>query len=392
MVGWLCEELDPEKKWAKYLFSAAFTWAVLLLSIWTISLWFFPKLWIPSVFIWRGVTFNMIACTLVCLELKVREEQQKRLKEQEKRLKEQQKRLKEKENYNKQLKIEVEELQKTVLAQERLAFFGKICPFVRHEIIGLYDDFDRKIQRIKKATNNQEDKLFEILPLLEEVLLEDEFEDHTEMLLNSGKNVLSRLQEMDEILEKSSDLITRFFPFVRENSTDDFLEPSLINLNELLRECSQITTYNFIYSKNQEDFDINIVEKLEPNLLFFWGVSSELRFIFVNLIENAYYAVIEKKEKNLESYAPTVWLKTQYLDKTLQVIIQDNGIGIKPELVEKIFNPLFTTKKKYKQTGVGLSLTKDLLNLNYNASIEVTLKDELTCFIITFPLLCLLPK
>ena len=316
--------------------------------------------------------------------MKVREEQHKQIKYKEEKLQQEQK-------YKNQLKIEVKELQETLLAQERLAFFGKLSPFVRHEIIGLYDDFYRKIARIQKTINQQEEQLFEVLPLLEEVLSEDEWENYTEILLNSGKNVLSRLQEMEIILDKSSDLITRFFPFVREDSNDDFIDPSLINLNELLRECSQITTYNFIYSKNQDDFDISIVEDFETNLLSFWGVNSELRFIFVNLIENAYYAVIEKKEKNLDAYLPIVWLKTQYLDQTLKVIIQDNGIGIKPEFVEKIFNPLFTTKKKYKQTGVGLSLTKDLLNINYNASIEVTLSEELTCFTITFPLYCPLP-
>ncbi|MGK7887590.1 MAG: CHASE2 domain-containing protein [Crocosphaera sp.] len=387
-ILWMCEELDPAKKWAKYILSIVIASGVFLFSIYTISLVAFPKVWIPSVFVGRSVFVNVILCSFTCLELKVREEQSKRLEKQKSLLQEQKQRLKDKEKLEEEKKREIKTLKTRLLSQERLAFFGKLSPFIRHEIIGLYDDFYRKIARIEKMMSKQEKNILEILPYLEDSLDNDEFDEYTESLLNSEQQTLARLQEMEDILQKSSDLITRFFPLVREDSTDSFILPQSLDLNELLRECTQITTYNFKYSEKHNTFNINIVEELDENLLFFWGVSSELRFIFVNLIENAYYAVIEKHETETDSYTPTVWIKTQQIENTIQIIIQDNGIGINPNFLEKIFEPLFTTKTKYKQTGVGLSLTKDLLELNYNALIEVKSDQGLTSFIVTFPLLC----
>ncbi|MGK7886266.1 MAG: ATP-binding protein [Crocosphaera sp.] len=72
------------------------------------------------------------------------------------------------------------------------------------------------------------------------------------------------------------------------------------------------------------------------------------------------------------------------------VNVKDNGIGIKPDLLDKVFEPLFSTKSKNAKSGAGLSLSKDLLKTDYNATIEVSTDSEFTTFTIKFPLFCFL--
>ena len=72
------------------------------------------------------------------------------------------------------------------------------------------------------------------------------------------------------------------------------------------------------------------------------------------------------------SYVPTLWLKTKRQDDTVEVRIRDNGTGIPPEVVERIFNPFFTTKPTGKATGLGLSLSDDIVRQSGGSITPVT--------------------
>ena len=90
------------------------------------------------------------------------------------------------------------------------------------------------------------------------------------------------------------------------------------------------------------------------------------------LISNGFYAATKRKEQDSsDGYEPTLVASTKNLGNLVEITIRDNGIGISPEVKEKMFNPFFTTKPAGEGTGLGLSITHDIIVKQHSGSIEV---------------------
>jgi CheY-like chemotaxis protein len=90
------------------------------------------------------------------------------------------------------------------------------------------------------------------------------------------------------------------------------------------------------------------------------------------LISNGFYAATKRKEQDKsEGYEPTITATTKNLGNRVEIRIRDNGTGISPEMKEKLFNPFFTTKPAGEATGLGLSITHDIIVKQHSGSIEV---------------------
>ena len=83
--------------------------------------------------------------------------------------------------------------------------------------------------------------------------------------------------------------------------------------------------------------------------------------MILNLINNAFYAVNDRKKLGEEGYEPTVTVGTKKLGDQLEISVKDNGNGIPPEIMDKIFQPFFTSKPTGEGTGLGLSLSYDIV-------------------------------
>jgi signal transduction histidine kinase len=98
----------------------------------------------------------------------------------------------------------------------------------------------------------------------------------------------------------------------------------------------------------------------------------EITRALLNLISNGFYAATKRKEQdNSDSYEPTLTATTKNLADKVEIRIRDNGLGIPPEVREKMFNPFFTTKPAGEGTGLGLSITHDIIVKQHSGSIEV---------------------
>ena len=87
-------------------------------------------------------------------------------------------------------------------------------------------------------------------------------------------------------------------------------------------------------------------------------VPQDIGRVILNLINNAFYAVNEKKKQQVdEGYEPTVSVSTKKLDDKVEISVKDNGNGISQKVLDKIFQPFFTTKPTGQGTGLGLSLS-----------------------------------
>ena len=104
--------------------------------------------------------------------------------------------------------------------------------------------------------------------------------------------------------------------------------------------------------------------------------------MILNLITNAFYSTTEKKNQNAEGYEPTVTVSTKKIGDKVLLTVKDNGNGIPQKVVDKIFQPFFTTKPTGQGTGLGLSLSYDIIKA-HGGEIKVETKEgEGTEFII----------
>ena len=108
--------------------------------------------------------------------------------------------------------------------------------------------------------------------------------------------------------------------------------------------------------------------------------------VILNLITNAFYVVDEKKKSGLENYEPTVSVSTKKGDKKLEIKVTDNGNGIPQKILDKIFQPFFTTKPSGKGTGLGLSLSYDIVKAHGGELKVETRENEGTEFLIQLPI------
>jgi signal transduction histidine kinase len=113
----------------------------------------------------------------------------------------------------------------------------------------------------------------------------------------------------------------------------------------------------------------------------------EITRAFLNLILNGFYAATERKTKNGDSdFEPTLRATTRNLGSTVEVRIRDNGNGIPADVRERIFNPFFTTKPAGEGTGLGLSMSHDIIVKQHGGAIDVeTEPGQFTEFRIVLP-------
>jgi signal transduction histidine kinase len=127
------------------------------------------------------------------------------------------------------------------------------------------------------------------------------------------------------------------------------------------------------------DFD-NTIEKI--NVL-----PQDIGRVILNLITNAFYAVTDKKKHltaaHASNFEPTVTVSTRNLGEKVEIRVKDNGNGIPQRALDKIFQPFFTTKPAGEGTGLGLSMSYDIVTKSHNGEIKVETKEgEGTEFIV----------
>jgi two-component system, NtrC family, sensor kinase len=100
-------------------------------------------------------------------------------------------------------------------------------------------------------------------------------------------------------------------------------------------------------------------------------VPQDIGRVVLNLVSNAFYAVTEKKKQVEPGFEPTVWLKTRKINGKVEISVRDNGSGIPQSLLNKIYQPFFTTKPTGEGTGLGLSLAYDIVTKGHAGDISV---------------------
>jgi signal transduction histidine kinase len=116
-------------------------------------------------------------------------------------------------------------------------------------------------------------------------------------------------------------------------------------------------------------------------------IPQDLGRVLLNIYNNAFYSVAEKAKKQAGNFDPTVTVSTKREENQLLITIRDNGLGISESVRQKIFQPFFTTKPTGQGTGLGLSLSYDIITKVHDGSIELnTVDGEYAEFILSLPI------
>jgi signal transduction histidine kinase len=134
------------------------------------------------------------------------------------------------------------------------------------------------------------------------------------------------------------------------------------DINALCEEYFRLSYHGFRAKDNS--FNVVMKSDFDPAIGLIQAVPQDIARAVLNLINNAFYAVHEEEKKRIsigESYIPTVELSTKLEDNKVEIRVKDNGQGIPADIMEKIFQPFFTTKPTGQGTGLGLTLSYDII-------------------------------
>jgi two-component system NtrC family sensor kinase len=110
---------------------------------------------------------------------------------------------------------------------------------------------------------------------------------------------------------------------------------------------------------------------LDPSIGTIDVYPQEITRVLLNIISNGFYAATKQKAEASECFEPTLAAVTKNLGDQVEIRIRDNGTGVPEEIKEKIFNPFFTTKPSGEGTGLGLSMSHDIIVKQHGGSIDV---------------------
>jgi signal transduction histidine kinase len=162
-------------------------------------------------------------------------------------------------------------------------------------------------------------------------------------------------------------------------------ERSPVNLNAMVEEALNLAYHGARAEK--PGFNVTIVKSLDPDAGVADLFPQEMTRVLLNLISNGFYATMKRKEEDSGgAYEPTITASTRNLGDSVEISIRDNGTGIPDEVKAKMFNPFFTTKPAGEGTGLGLSLSHDIVVKQHGGTLEASTEPSaFTQFTIVLP-------
>jgi two-component system NtrC family sensor kinase len=201
--------------------------------------------------------------------------------------------------------------------------------------------------------------------------------------MNDAKTIADDVIENSEKINhhgKRADSIVKGM-LQHSRSSTNVKEPTDINAlaDEYLR-----LAYHGLRAKDNS-FNASMKTDFDGNIGSINIIPQDIGRVLLNLYTNAFYAVAENKKLIGDNYDPTVSVSTKKIDNKIEIKVADNGNGIPQKVIDKIFQPFFTTKPTGQGTGLGLSLSYDIIKA-HGGEIKVETKEgEGTAFIIQLP-------
>ncbi len=260
--------------------------------------------------------------------------------------------------------------QAQLIQSEKMASLGELTAGIAHEIqnpLNFVNNFSELNQELLAELNEEIEKgnLAEVKNIAQSVI------DNEEKILYHGKRADAIVKGM---LQHS-------------RSSNNQKEPT--NINALADEYLRLA-YHGLRAKDKS-FNATMKTDFDASIGNVNVIPQDIGRVILNLITNAFYAVQDKKKTADAGYEPTVTISTASVQpplggRSLSIKVSDNGGGIPLAILDKIFQPFFTTKPTGQGTGLGLSMSYDIITKGHGGELKVETKEgEGTSFIIQIP-------
>jgi two-component system NtrC family sensor kinase len=274
----------------------------------------------------------------------------------------------------KELSLSLDELrsaQDRLIQTEKLASLGQLTAGIAHEI-------KNPLNFINNFSALSVELVDELDDALKPVALDKKTREETDELTNMLKGNLEKVVQHGK---RADSIVKNMLLHSREGSG----ERRSVDLNAIVEDSLNLAYHGARAEKRE--FNIRLERSFDPAAGVVDLFPQEITRVLLNLISNGVYAAMKRKaEARPDSYEPILTAGTKNLGDNVEIWIRDNGGGILPEVKERIFNPFFTTKPPGEGTGLGLSLSHDIIVKQHSGSIEVdTQPGEFTEFRVILP-------
>jgi signal transduction histidine kinase len=272
-----------------------------------------------------------------------------------------------------ELSLSLDELrtaQDRLVQTEKLASLGQLTAGIAHEI-----------KNPLNFVNNFSALSAELVDELNDVLKPAALDDKTREEIDELTHMLKgNLEKVVQHGKRADSIVKNMLLHSREGAGEH--RPA--DINAIVEESLNLAYHGARAEKS--GFNITLQRDLDPEAGLVDLYPQEITRVFLNLISNGFYAATKRKEAGDEGFEPTLSARTKNLGNKVEIRIRDNGTGIPLEVKEKMFNPFFTTKPAGEGTGLGLSMSHDIVVKQHGGKIDVeTEPGAFTEFIITLP-------
>jgi two-component system NtrC family sensor kinase len=254
--------------------------------------------------------------------------------------------------------------QSQLIQREKMASLGELMAGIAHEIQNPLN-FVNNFSEINTELIDEMENEIKTGNIIEIKKIADDIKTYMAKITNHGKRADSIVKAMLQHSKASTGI----------------KEPT--DINELAEEYLSLS-YHGLSSK-----DKSFIPQVKTNFDDAIGkipiVSQDIGRVLLNLYNNAFYAVTDKRNQKGETYSPLVTVSTKKLTDKIEIRVRDNGMGIPEKTIDKIFQPFFTTKPTGQGTGLGLSLSYDIIKSHGGEIKTETKEGEFTEFIIRIP-------
>ncbi len=259
---------------------------------------------------------------------------------------------------------ELKAAQAQLIQSEKMASLGELTAGIAHEI-----------QNPLNFVNNFSDVSAELVDEMNEELKNGNIEE-ARMIAEDLKQNLGKINHHGK---RAGDIVKGMLQHSRTSSG----QKELTDINALADEYLRLA-YHGLRAKDKT-FNAATKTDYDDNVGLIKIIPQDIGRVVLNLITNAFYAVNERKKQQQEGYEPVVSISTKKQKDSIEIIVKDNGTGITPKVLDKIFQPFFTTKPTGQGTGLGLSLSYDIVKAHGGELKVGTKEGEGSVFIIQIP-------
>lgn len=249
----------------------------------------------------------------------------------------------------------LKEAQANLVHAEKMASLGQLTAGIAHEI-----------KNPLNFINNFAQTSIELLEELQEVaqpgiatLGEEERDDAEDIF----KTLATDLETIVKHGQRADGIVKNMLLHSRGGANDH----ELTDVNDLVEESLNLA-YHGERARDSE-FNIKIEHDFDPDAGTVDLLPQEISRVLVNLFGNGFYATRSRREAGEADYEPTIKVATRSFSDTVEIRVRDNGVGMPKEVRDKLFTPFFTTKPTGEGTGLGLSLSYDVITQQHKGSI-----------------------